>query len=165
MNRAVRPGFLAGPTFLAASTMVMHLGTYGFTVIAVRLLGPREYGALAGMMAALMILSVLQLGMQANAARRVATHPGQAREVEATVLRVSWRFALGLGAAMVVLSPAIAGLLRIDVFPTAFLVAAAVVPITVSGGQAGILQGERRWWHLSLSTSRTASRDSSSASR
>ena len=130
--------------------MVMHLGTYGFTVIAVRLLGPREYGALAGMMAALMILSVLQLGMQANAARRVATHPGQAREVEATVLRVSWRCALGLGAAIVVLSPAVAWVLRIDVFPTTLLVAAAVVPITVSGGQAGILQGERRWWHLSL---------------
>ena len=150
MNQAVRLGFLSTPTFLAASTMVMHLGTYGFTVIAVKLLGPREYGALAGMMAALMILSVFQLGMQANAARRVATHPGQAREVEATVLRVTWRCALGLGAAMIALSPAIAGLLKIDVLPTAFLVAAAVVPITVSGGQAGILQGERRWWHLSL---------------
>jgi O-antigen/teichoic acid export membrane protein len=150
VNQSVRPGILASPTFLAASTMVMHLGTYGFTVLAVRLLGPREYGALAGMMAALMILSVFQLGMQANAARRVATHPGQAREVEATVLRVTWQCALGLGAAMVVLSPGIAALLRIEVLPTAFLVAAAVVPITLSGGQAGILQGERRWWHLSL---------------
>ena len=146
----MRPAFLASPTFLAASTMVMHLGTYGFTVLAVRLLGPREYGALAGMMAALMILSVIQLGMQANAARRVATNPGQAREVEATVLRVTLWCALGLGVAMVVLSPLLAWVLRVQVFPSAFLVAAAVIPITISGGQAGILQGERRWWHLSL---------------
>jgi O-antigen/teichoic acid export membrane protein len=150
VNQAARPAFLASPTFLAASTMVMHLGTYGFTVLAVRLLGPREYGALAGMMAALMILSVVQLGMQANAARRVATHPGQAREVEATVLRVTWWCALGLGAAMLALSPLVAWVLRVEVIPAAMLVAAAVVPITVSGGQAGILQGERRWWPLSL---------------
>ena len=150
MNEAVRPAFLASPTFLAASTMVMHLGTYGFTVLAVRLLGPSEYGALAGMMAALMILSVVQLGMQANAARRVATHPRRAREVEAAVLRVTWWCALGLGAAMLALSPLVAWVLRVDVIPAAVLVAAAVVPITVSGGQAGILQGERRWWPLSL---------------
>ncbi|MGH3346266.1 MAG: lipopolysaccharide biosynthesis protein [Nocardioides sp.] len=146
----MRPAFLASPAFLAASTMVMHLGTYGFTVLAVRLLGPREYGALAGMMAALMILSVVQLGMQANAARRVATNPGHVRQVEATVLGVTWRCALGLGAAMVVLSPLLGWVLRVDVFPSALLVAAAVVPITISGGQAGILQGERRWWPLSL---------------
>lgn len=128
--------------------MLMHLGTYGFTVLAVNLLGPAEYGALAGMMAALLIMSVVQLGIQANAARRVATHPESAGRIESLVLRLTWWAALALGAALVVLSPVIARILQVDTLPTALMVAAVTVPLTVSGGQSGILQGERRWTAL-----------------
>ena len=142
--------FLTGPTFLAAGTMVMHLGTFGFTVLSVTLLGPREYGALARMMATLMIVSVVQLGIQANAARRVATHPESAGLIAPVVMRVTWWSALALGLALAAASPVIGTILNIRAVPTALVLAAVTIPLTVSGGQCGILQGERRWRELSL---------------
>ena len=42
---------------------------------------------------------------------------------------------------LLVLSPVIDRLLRLDSLPTAALVAIASIPFTVMGGQAGILQG------------------------
>ena len=41
-------------------------------------------------------------------------------------------------------------MLRLDSLVTAALVALAAVPLTVMGGQAGILQGERRWLALAV---------------
>jgi O-antigen/teichoic acid export membrane protein len=41
-------------------------------------------------------------------------------------------------------------LLRLDSLVTAALVGVTAVPLTVMGGQAGILQGERRWTELSM---------------
>jgi O-antigen/teichoic acid export membrane protein len=40
--------------------------------------------------------------------------------------------------------------LRLDSIGPALLVGLAAVPLTISGGQAGVLQGERRWGGLSL---------------
>ena len=43
---------------IAVAMGVMNLGTYGFTIIAARLLGPREYGAVAALMGLLLIALV-----------------------------------------------------------------------------------------------------------
>src|SRR6185436_13789246 len=40
--------------------------------------------------------------------------------------------------------------LRLDSLLPAVLLAIAAVPLTIQGGQAGILQGERRWLPLAL---------------
>jgi O-antigen/teichoic acid export membrane protein len=40
--------------------------------------------------------------------------------------------------------------LKLDSLATAALVAVAAVPLTMMGGQAGVLQGERRWWPLAV---------------
>ena len=50
---------------------VMNVTTYGFTILAARLLGPAEYGALAAVMGLLLVVNVLSLGLQATGARRV----------------------------------------------------------------------------------------------
>jgi O-antigen/teichoic acid export membrane protein len=51
---------------------------------------------------------------------------------------------------MLVLSPVVWKLLRLDGIAPAIVLAMAAVPVTIMGGQAGILQGERRWQALGL---------------
>ena len=57
---------------IAIAMAVMNIGTYAFQLVSARLLGPSQYGAVASMMALMMVLSVLQLGLQATAARRIS---------------------------------------------------------------------------------------------
>jgi O-antigen/teichoic acid export membrane protein len=129
---------------------VMNLTTYGFTILAARLLGPVEYGALAAVMGLLLVLNVLSLGLQATGARRVAAAPGGREAIEREVMRTSYRCALALGLISLAASPLVVSLLNLDSWLVAVLVAVTVVPLTVMGGQAGILQGERRWGPLAL---------------
>ncbi|WGX99880.1 oligosaccharide flippase family protein [Nocardioides sp. QY071] len=135
---------------IAIAMAVMNVGTYGFQIVSARLLGPGQYGALAGVMALLLVLSVLQLGLQATSARRIAADPEHVAAVEAAVLRTGWRLALVLGAVTVLAAPLVTKLLRLDGLLPAVLLGLAIVPATVMGAQAGVLQGERRWLPLSL---------------
>lgn len=135
---------------IAAATAVMNVATYGFTMLSARVLGPRQYGALASLMATLLVIAVLQLGLQATAARRISAEPQHVATIERSILKVTYRASLALGLVLLVGSPLIWVLLRLDSPLTAVLVSLASVPMTVMGGQAGILQGERRWVPLSL---------------
>jgi O-antigen/teichoic acid export membrane protein len=101
-------------------------------------------------MALLMVLSVVQLGLQATAARRIAAAPEDVAAIEQTVLGTTWRAALVLGAVALAASPLVWSLLRLDGLLPAVLLGLCVVPVTVMGGQAGVLQGERRWLPLGL---------------
>jgi len=141
---------LRGSAGIAIAMVVMNVGTYSFQMVAARLLGPSQYGAVASLMALLMVLSVVQLGLQATAARRIAAEPDDVAAIEQTVLSTAWRGALVLGVLAVAASPAVAWLLRLDDLMTAVLLGLSVVPVTLLGGQAGVLQGERRWLPLSL---------------
>jgi O-antigen/teichoic acid export membrane protein len=129
---------------------VMSIATYGFTMIAARMLGPGAYGALVAMMNTLLVVSVLQLGLQATAARRISSTPDHVAQIEQNILRVTWRASLILGVVMLVISPLVNQVLRLDSMPTAILMALTAVPMTMMGGQAGILQGERRWYPLAV---------------
>lgn len=133
---------------IAVAIGIMNIATYGFTMIAARLLGPSSYSAVASLMGLLLVLTVLQLGLQATAARRISADPGAVAQIERVVLGVSYRAAFWLGGVMLVLTPVIDRVLRLDSLVTAALVGLTVVPATIMGGQAGILQGERRWWPL-----------------
>ncbi|MEQ6901729.1 oligosaccharide flippase family protein [Nocardioides sp. YIM 152588] len=135
---------------IAVAMAVMNVGTYAFQMVSARLLGPSSYGALASMMALLMVLSVLQLGLQATAARRISAEPDQVGAIEQTVLRTTWVGAGVLGLVALAAAPLVADLLHLDGVLPAVLLALCVVPVTVMGGQAGVLQGERRWFPLSL---------------
>jgi O-antigen/teichoic acid export membrane protein len=130
---------------IAVAMGVMNVTTYAFTILAARLLGPVEYGALAAVMGLLLVLNVLSLGLQATGARRVAAAPSGRAGIEQDVMRTTYQCAIAL-----VASPFVAGVLNLDSWTIAALIAVTVVPLTVMGGQAGILQGERRWGPLAM---------------
>lgn len=141
---------LRGSAGIAVAMGVMNVATYAFQMISARLLGPADYGVLAPLMALLMVVAVLQLGLQATGARRISADPEHVAQIERVVLGVTYRAALGLGALMLVLSPVVMVVLRLDSMLPAVLLAVSAVPLTVMGGQAGILQGERRWLPLGM---------------
>jgi O-antigen/teichoic acid export membrane protein len=145
LQRLLRSG-----SSIAVAMAVMSIATYGFTMIAARMLGPGAYGALVAMMNTLLVVSVLQLGLQATAARRISSAPGQVAQIEHGILRLSWRASLVLGAVMLALAPVVDRVLRLDSLPTAIILALTAVPMTMLGGQLGILQGERRWYPLAV---------------
>ncbi len=141
---------LRGGAGLAVAMGVMNVASYLFTILAARLLGPRDYGAFAALMGLLLVITVASLALQATAARRIATAPGHVHQIEQVILRVGRHAALGLGLLCLVLAPVINEVVRLDSLGTAALVGFAAVPLTLMGAQAGILQGERRWSELSL---------------
>lgn len=143
-------GLLGSSAGIAVAMAVMNLGTYAFQMLAARMLGPQRYGAIASLMAILLVVGVLQLGLQATAARRIAAEPEHVAQIERELLRVTYRAALALGALLLLLAPVVNALLRLDSLLTAALVAVTAVPLTIMGGQAGILQGELRWFPLAI---------------
>lgn len=149
-RQALRSPAVRSGAVIAVAMAVMNLTTYGFTILAARLLGPVEYGALAAVMGLLLVLNVLSLGLQATGARRVAAAPSGREGIEQDVMRTTYRCALALGTLSLLAAPLVSAVLNLDSIPVAVLVAVAVVPLTVMGGYAGILQGERRWGPLAL---------------
>jgi O-antigen/teichoic acid export membrane protein len=137
-------------TTVAVATSVMNVASYGFTMVAARLLGPTEYGAFAACLGLLIVVQVGALGLQATAARRIAVDLDNVATIERSILALTVKVALGAGVVMLLLVPVINSLLNLDSLGTAAVVALAVVPLTWAGGQAGILQGERRWGALSV---------------
>ena len=143
-----RSRLLTGSLLIAVAMGVANVATYGFTILAARVLGPVEYGALAAIMGLLLVLNVLSLGLQATGARRVAATPERREAIEAEVMSATYRCALGLGVLALVAAPLVSAALDLESWALAALIAVTVVPLTVMGGQAGILQGERRWGPL-----------------
>ncbi|MFT4288266.1 polysaccharide biosynthesis protein [Nocardioides sp.] len=141
---------LAGGGVIALAIVAMNVSVYAFQMVAARLLGPEQYGGVASLLGTLLVVSVLQLGLQATAARRIAAEPTDVGRVEHDILRISYRASIVLAAALLVLSPVVERMLRLDSVYPALLLAVGTVPMTVMGAQAGILQGERRWIPLAL---------------
>ncbi len=138
-----------GTGIIAVAMGVMNVATYGFTIIAARYLGPREYGALAALMGLLLVVNVVSLGLQATAARRVSASPNdQVHRIESDILAATYRSAAALGLLCLAASPVVTLVLRLDSWVPAALIAVTAVPLTIMGGQAGLLQGERRWLPL-----------------
>ena len=135
---------------IAIAVMVMNVATYGFQMVAARLMGPDQYGGLASLLAVALVVGVLQLGLQATAARRIATEPNDVAGVERAILHIAYRASLVLFVVMLALSPVLERMLRLDSIYPALLLALGTIPLTVMGAQAGILQGERRWRPLAL---------------
>lgn len=139
------PGWLTGSGVIAIGMAVMNVTNYGFTLLAARILGPEEYGAVAALMGLMLVLNVIALGFQATAARRIARHPEHVVEISHSVMAAASRAALALGLITLACLPLLVPLLRLDDALPVLLLAVSCLPLTVMGGQAGILQGERRW--------------------
>jgi O-antigen/teichoic acid export membrane protein len=141
---------LSGGLVIAIAMAIMNVTTYGFQILSSAVLGPVKYSSLGAVMAVLLVISVLALGLQATAARRVAAEPGHVEHIEKAILRLGYRSALALGLLCLVLTPVIDNVLRLDGWGIAALIAVAAVPLTVLGAQQGVLQGEQRWHALAL---------------
>lgn len=139
---------LRGSAVIAVAMGVMNVTTYGFVILAARLLGPAEYGALAAVMGLLLVVNVLSLGLQATGARRVSAAPENLPAIEHEVMGTSYASALALGVLVLAATPLVTATLNLDHWGAAALIAVTAVPLTVMGGQAGVLQGERRWGPL-----------------
>ncbi|NYE38751.1 O-antigen/teichoic acid export membrane protein [Nocardioides cavernae] len=141
---------LTGSGQIAVAMMLMNVATYGFTITTARVIGPVPYGAFFALMNLVLIVSVVMLGLQATAARRISADPAHVGQIEREILRVSLRAALLLGGVLLLAAPLVDRLLDLDSLTTAGLAALAVVPMTMTGAQMGILQGERRWRELAV---------------
>lgn len=135
---------------IAVSMAVMNVSTYGFVLVASPLLGTEGYGALAASLNVMLVISVGALGLQATAARRISAEPDHVAQIQRSILRVTCVAAMSLGLVMLVLSPLIQRLLNLDQIGAAIIIAICAVPMTITGGLAGILQGERRWAPLGM---------------
>jgi O-antigen/teichoic acid export membrane protein len=135
---------------IAIAIVVMNVGTYAFQMVAARLMGPSQYGGFASLLALMLVVAVLQLGLQATAARRIAAEPAAVGRVERGILRVAYGGSVVLCVVLLLLSPLVERLLRLDSIYPALLLAVGAIPLTIMGAQAGILQGERRWRPLAV---------------
>lgn len=135
---------------IAVAMGVMNVATYGFQMVAARALGPQDYGAFAALMNLLLVVSVMSLGLQATAARRISAEPRDVVQIERVILRVTYKSAVVLGLVLLALTPLINLVLRLESLASAAVVGLIAVPLTVMGGQAGVLQGERRWALLAV---------------
>lgn len=144
----------ARPSFdgsaVAVATSVMNVATYGFTMLAARIIGPSQYGAFVACLSLLIVIQVAALGIQATAARRIAVDLGNVAAIEHAILSLTTKVSVAVGLVFVLLIPVIDAVLNLDSLVTAAVVAVATVPLTLAGGQAGILQGERRWGALAV---------------
>ncbi len=147
-TRSVR-GLIRGGAGIAIAMGFMNVATYVFTIFAANILGPRNYGGVASLMGLLLVVNVLALGLQATGARRVAAEPERRDEIEDAIMAATNRSALALGAICLALTPVISWALSLENWAAAAMIGLSAVPLTIMGGQAGILQGEERWAPLS----------------
>lgn len=141
---------MTGGGVIAVAMAVMNVASYAFTMLAANFLGTQAYGAFAAVMNLLLVFSVASLGLQATAARRIASDPGHVAQIEGAILGLSKRVVVPLGLLLVATAPLVQKLLKLDSLLPAVIAALATIPLTIMGGQAGILQGERRWGALAL---------------
>jgi O-antigen/teichoic acid export membrane protein len=137
-------GLLRSGAGIAVAMAVQNVATYAFTIVAARRLGPAEYSAVASLMGLLLVVVVLSLGLQATGARKIAAEPARRAEIEGALMSATYRSALGLGVLCLVLTPLIAWGLDLDWRP-AVMIGLSAIPLTIIGGQSGVLQGEHRW--------------------
>lgn len=140
---------IRGSVGIAIAMGVMNVATYAFVIFAAHLLGPRDYSGVASLMGLLLVVNVLALGLQATGARRVAAEPARAQEIQTSVMAATYRSAIGLGLICLAFTPLIAWGLDLEDWAAAAMIGISVVPLTLMGGQAGILQGRERWGMLS----------------
>ena len=139
---------VAGGTLVAAGMMTMNVTVYAFNVLAARLLVPREFGALTALFGIILVGTVVQLGLQAVTARRLAVAPESRGEIIADTVRVTALAAMAVGVAVAATTVIMTPALRLDSFWPVILCGATLVPMTVMGAQAGIAQGTSRWGFL-----------------
>ena len=125
---------------------------YVFHVVISRMLGPADYGALAALLAVVLVLSIPFSVIQTAIAEKTATLHSTGRhddvgELAASALKTTTPFAVLAGVIVAVLAPLLSVFLHVGI-GASFLLApfvAASIPASVA---LGVLQGARRFQAL-----------------
>jgi O-antigen/teichoic acid export membrane protein len=149
-ERSARQGSLASHTLLVAAALgIAQVAAYAVSVVAARALGPDGFGILAALLGILLIGSVLAMGIQAVAARRlVQVEPSQRAGAARSMLRDGLIGGGAVALATLAISPLLVWLLRLDGWASLLLAAAAFVPLTWAGAQYGVAQGRESYRRL-----------------
>jgi O-antigen/teichoic acid export membrane protein len=141
---------LRGPTLVGIGVAAMNVAGYVFTLVAVHVLAPADFGAMTALLGLVLIGNVASLGLQATGARRIASHPDRSEHdlLAASLLRAGRYTAVGLGLLTLLLTPLIVSVLHIDSVVAVLLISPTLVLLTVMGAQAGALQGRKHWREL-----------------
>jgi O-antigen/teichoic acid export membrane protein len=146
LRRALRSSQTGTAAGLAAATLANNAIQVVFTIVFTRVLGTDGYGALAALIAALLVLIVTGQSIQAAAARATAMgHLGDAGGIHATMSAWARHLALATlvaGVVSVLLREPIAHVVGVPEHPWA---AAAILPTgvmwTLLSLQRGVMQG------------------------
>lgn len=149
-ERSAERGSLASHTVLVAVALgIAQLAAYAVSVVAARALGPDGFGILAALLGILLIGSVLAMGIQAVAARRlVHVDTDQRGGAARSMLRDGLIGGVAVAVATLVVSPLLVWLLRLDGWASVLLAAATFIPITWAGAQYGVAQGRESYRRL-----------------
>jgi O-antigen/teichoic acid export membrane protein len=141
---------LASQTAVVAVALgIAQMSAYAVSVIAARALGPDGFGILAALLGILLIGSVLAMGIQAVAARRLVTlAPANRAGAARSMLRDGLIGGLAVAAATMAISPLLVWLLRLDAWSAVLLAALAFIPLTWAGAQYGVAQGREAYRRL-----------------
>jgi O-antigen/teichoic acid export membrane protein len=124
---------------------VANAGNYGFNLVMAFLLGPEAYGALAALLALVLVGSVPGLALQAVVARRTTLARGAAWP------GIGWlvgRAGVGLALLTLLVGPGLVLFLHLDsAVPVAWL-ALALLPTPLLFAVQGLLQGRERFGAL-----------------
>lgn len=123
---------------------------YLFNLVASRRLGPEGYGALAALLGVILVGNVLALALQAVVARRtvVAREPGATGHASDWTVRLTVRCAAIATLAGLVVAIPLTHLLHLGSPLPAILLGVSLGPLTLVGGQLGVLQGAERFHAL-----------------
>ena len=149
-ERSSRRDSLASHTVLVAGALgIAQIAAYAVSVVAARALGPDGFGILAALLGILLIGSVLAMGIQAVAARRLVQVDAASRDGAArSMLRDGLIGGGAVALATLAISPLLVWLLRLDGWGALVLAAATLVPITWAGAQYGVAQGRESYARL-----------------
>jgi O-antigen/teichoic acid export membrane protein len=136
---------------LGAGMAVANAGNYAFNVVMAFLLGPEAYGALAALLALVLVGSVPGLALQAVVARRVAL-AGSGRAPSDAAWPGAWwlvgRAGLALALLTLLVGPGLVLFLHLDSAVPVLWLALALAPTPLLFAVQGLLQGQERFGAL-----------------
>jgi len=135
-----------GAAVVGALAVANGLG-YLLNLVASRRLGPEGYGALAALLGVILVGNVLALALQAVVARRtvVARGPGSTGDGSGWTVSLTVRCAVIATAIGLVAALPLTHLLHLGSALPAILLGLSLGPLTLVGGELGVLQGAERF--------------------
>ena len=141
---------LVSHTAIVALALALgQAAAYLVSVVAARALGPDQFGIFAALLGILLIGSVLAMGLQAVAARRlVHVTIAERGPVAASLMRAGLIGGLAVTAATLAVAPFLRWWLDISSWPVLVGVALTFVPLTWAGATYGVAQGREDYRRL-----------------